>query len=80
MVDEVKNNLGEYLKKINITPRMFSMVCKMSSPVIYRALRGERISHKHAKKIYRKSRGEVTITNTKRESYIGNAESKNNQS
>jgi len=55
--------LKEYLQKNNLTVYMFSNICRLSVPVIYRALNNVNISPKSAKRIYSVTQGSVDYKN-----------------
>ncbi|NGX40380.1 MAG: hypothetical protein KR126chlam4_00199 [Candidatus Anoxychlamydiales bacterium] len=55
--------LKEYLKQINITAIEFSMICRISHPVLYRIFKGKNVSQKTAKIIYKKTKGMVKYEN-----------------
>ncbi|NGX29180.1 MAG: hypothetical protein K940chlam4_00007 [Candidatus Anoxychlamydiales bacterium] len=55
--------LREYLKQINITTIEFSIICKISHPVLYRIFAGKNVSQKTAKIIYKKTKGMVKCEN-----------------
>ena len=51
--------LKDYLKDKNMSASDFAFLCKFSFPVVYRVLREQDITAKYAKKIYKKTKGEV---------------------
>lgn len=55
--------LREYLKQINITAIEFSVICKISHPVLYRIFQGKNVSQKTAKIILKKTKGMVKYEN-----------------
>ena len=55
--------LKEYLQMHNLTVYNFSTICRLSVPVIYRALNNNNISPRSAKKIFTTTNGEVKYKN-----------------
>ena len=55
--------LKEYLETHNLSVYLFSNICRLSVPVIYRVLNNNNISPKSAKRIYNVTQGKVDYKN-----------------
>ena len=55
--------LKEYLEAHNLSVYIFSSICRLSVPVIYRVLNNNNVSPKSAKRIYNVTQGKVDYKN-----------------
>ena len=55
--------LKKYLESHNLSVYLFSSICRLSVPVIYRMLNNNNISPKSAKKVYNVTQGSVDYKN-----------------
>lgn len=55
--------LKEYLVKNNLSVRKFAIKCRLSNDAIYDIINGKRCTLKTANRIFKKTNGEVNITN-----------------
>ena len=55
--------LKEYLEVHNLSVYLFSSICRLSVPVIYRVLNNNNVSPKSAKRIYSVTQGKVDYKN-----------------
>ena len=55
--------LKEYLETHNLSVYLFSNICRLSVPVIYRVLNNNNISPKSAKRIYNVTQGKIDYKN-----------------
>ena len=53
--------LKEYMEKFGFNTTDMALLCRVSRTCIYRALRGENTSLKLARRIYKKTKGEVKL-------------------
>ena len=60
---EKKMNLKNYLEDNNLTVYLFSAMCRLSVPVIYRVLNNKNIAPKSARRIYNVTKGKVDYKN-----------------
>ena len=57
----LKMLIKEYMDKFGFTVTDMSLFCRVSRTCIYRALNGHKLSLKLARRIYKKTKGEVKL-------------------
>ena len=60
---EIIMHLKEYLQTHNLSVYLFSNICRLSVPVIYRVLKNNNISPRSAKRIFSITKGLVDYQN-----------------